>query len=153
MVQLRHTGLYVMGLDAMEEFYKKVFGMHAICSHQIQDDLLIQDIIGDSYAKVCITKLITDQGKTSHVDDMLELVQVISPEDKADRVDYRHIFSPGTMHLAFGVDDIEEIVNLVEENGGNIYGMSRKVRNMPNGKKCVFCQDPEKNYIELIGKC
>lgn len=151
MVQLRHTGLYVMELDVMEEFYKKVFGMHTICSHQIQEDLLIQDIICDSDAKVCITKLITDQGKVNGTDDMLELIQVIEPKQKSYGFTGNQIWGQGCMHLAFGVNDIDETVRTIEKNGGEIYGFSKKIRKMSSGKRCVFCTDPEGNYIEIIG--
>ena len=59
----------------------------------------------------------------------------------------RAIYSAGTMHLAFGIPDIEVAVRRIEQLGGKLLS---KIYVMPNGRKCCFCSDPEGNGLELI---
>ena len=149
MVQLRHTGLYVADLDLMEEFYIKVFDMHVICSHEIQKDELVDDLLRTRDAEIMVSKLITDYGKQSGTDDMLELVKVITSSDCDMNTTVSLIYKSGTMHLAFGVDSVYKIAEKIVDNGGDwVTG----IHLMSNGKTCGFFEDPENNYIELIGK-
>jgi catechol 2,3-dioxygenase-like lactoylglutathione lyase family enzyme len=147
MVQLRHTGLYVADLDLMENFYKEVFGMHTICSHQIQKDDLINGLLGNSDAEIMVSKLITDQGRQSGTDDMLELVHVVLPSDHVTEPSVSSIWESGTMHLGFGVDSVQDTAAKLIENGGQ---KVTEIHEMSNGKSCGFFEDPEGNYIELI---
>lgn len=149
MVQLRHTGLYVTDLDKMEDFYKNVFDMHVICSHTIQQDELVNDILKCSDAKIMVSKLITDQGKTSGIDDMLELVKVLSTSKNLMTRQNSMLWESGTMHLAFGVDSVSNTAEKIIKNGGSSV---TEIHKMPNGKACGFFKDPEDNYIELIGQ-
>lgn len=144
MLQLRHTGLYVENLEKMTAFYKNVFSMYEICVDVRQNDALIHDLFQDETASVRITKLITEQGKINGFGDMLELLQM---EEKKNPSAHGLIYSAGSMHLGFGVDDINDVTDRLVKAGGQ---MITGIHTMPNGKKCCFCHDPEGNGIELI---
>lgn len=144
MLQLRHTGLYVEKLEKMAAFYKNVFSMNEICVGVRQNDALIHDLFQDDTASVRITKLITAQGKVNGVGDMLELIQVV---EKNFSSAHGLFYSIGSMHLGFGVDDIDDVAARLVKAGGQ---MITAIHTMPNGKKCCFCLDPEGNGIELI---
>lgn len=144
MLHFRHTGLYVENLEKMTAFYKNVFSMKEICAGVRQNDALIHDLFKDDTASVRITKLITDQGKVNGKGDMLELLQVVDKKFFS----YPSLFySHGAMHLGFGVDDIDDVVDRLVKAGGQ---MITAIHTMPNDKKCCFCLDPEGNGIELI---
>ncbi len=144
MLQLRHTGLYVKNLERMTAFYKNVFSMYEICNNVQQTDELICDLFGNDAASVRITKLITEQGKVNGMDDMLELLEA---EGCTNPLEKRPIFQSGTMHIGFGVDNIDDVVDRLIKEGGQ---MVTKIHTMPNGRRCCFCLDPEGNGIELI---
>ncbi len=144
MIQLRHTGLYVKDIQKQAQFYQKTFGMFVVCENYKQKDALISDLIGKE-ATVTITKLITEQGKVSGFDDMLELLQC--GNSKVEKECYGKIFQFGCMHLGFGVNDIQLTVDKILQYGGK---QITKIFVMDNGNKCCFCQDPESNWLELI---
>lgn len=147
MIQLRHTGLYVKNLETETKFYKEVFGMHSVCEHLKQADVLIDDLLRHAGASILATKLLTEQGRQSGVDDMLELLQVLIPQSFVNQEVVPEIYRPGCMHLGFGVDDIDDVVSKIIKNGGTKY---TDIHMMNNGNKCCFCQDPEGNWLELI---
>ncbi|WP_288312108.1 VOC family protein [uncultured Selenomonas sp.] len=143
MIQLRHTGLYVKDLERMEEFYRVVFKMHTICKNVEQSDDLIHDLLR-CHGTVRLSKLITEQGKQSGFDDMLELLQLSEPLKTEPQ---RKICDNGVMHLGFGVPDIEETVAAILAYGGQKF---TEIHDMSNGRKCCFCRDPEGNWLEII---
>ena len=144
MIQLKHAGIYVKDLQKEGDFYKSVFNMHVICENVKQEDELIKDVLQNQSSSVMLTKLITDQGKQSGVDDMIELVQVSFPVEEVSK---RNLFNIGSTHIAFGVDDMDNTVKKILELGGKLV---TKIHTMDNGNKCCFCSDPEGNYLELI---
>ena len=148
MVQLRHVGIYTRNLEMMTAFYKQAFNMHMICENVIQSDALIKDLLHDENAAVKISKLITEQGKINGYGDMVELIAVDFDFAKQNtKIFERQIFDVGCTHTAFYVNDINETVKKIIALGGEA---KTKIHEMPNGAKCCFCVDPEKNWLELI---
>ena len=146
MIQLRHTGMYVKDLQRESSFFQQVFHMHVLCENQEQDDVLSRDILGVSGGYLLVTKLLTDQGKESGVDDMLELLQVMGSKESAC-TSTEPVFAAGRMHLAFGVDDMDDTVKRLQVEGGS---MVTSVHKMSNGNRCCLALDPEGNVLELI---
>lgn len=144
MLQIAHTGLYVKNIDTMTSFYINVFGMHIICKNLKQKDLLVSELIKDCNASIIITKLISDQGKLTGIDDMLELIQV---ENQNLQSDYVPIYKPGIMHICFRVDNLYDVIDKLLAHGGELY---TSIVDMSNGRKCCFARDVEGNYLELI---
>lgn len=148
MTEIRHIGIYVNDIQRMAEFYKAAFGMRPICEGIIQQDSLIEELVGEKKAAVKITKLITDRGAETGTGDMLELIEVVRPvhEDKVDAFSDR-VCKIGCSHIGFGVDNIQKTINLIRLNGGSV---KTNTAEFPNGRKCCFCTDPEGNWLELI---
>lgn len=148
MIELRHAGIYVKDLERMEAFYAAVLKMKPIFQGTVQKDELIDDLLGVKDGSVKISKLITEFGQEKKTGDMLELVQVLVPEQTEGSLPgKRPVYSIGMNHIAFGVDDLEDCVRLAGENGGTLQTV---VHSMANGRKCAFLTDPEGNWIELI---
>ena len=143
-INLRHTGIYVKDLARMAAFYREVFQMYTICENIQQADTLLADLFRAQDARVKITKLITEQGKVNGNGDMLELIEVLVPEEKAEKTP--HPIAAG-LHIAFGVHDIEATRAAILARGG--ISVTR-VHDMGHGNLCCFCRDPEGNWIELI---
>ena len=146
MINLRHTGIYVRDLARMASFYREVFYMHAICENVEQGDALLADLFGAAGANVKITKLITEQGKVNGNGDMLELIEVLVPEAKAEKTPQP--IAAG-LHIAFGVRDMEATRMAIAAHGG---ACATRVHDMGNGNLCCFCRDPEGNWLELIAR-
>ncbi|MDQ0205138.1 VOC family protein [Pectinatus haikarae] len=151
MAQLRHTGLYVENLDKETEFYKYVFHMYPICEKIEQEDALLIDLLRHVNVSILVTKLITDQGKKTGMGDMLELIQVTAPlQCMVKNNSTMNIYTPGCLHLGFGIDNMEETIDKILLQHGKQYTV---VHTMENGNKCCFCKDPEGNWLELIESC
>ena len=146
MIQMRHIGLYVNDLIKISEFYKQVFHMHIICENIEQKDSLVNEIFDEKNVSIKITKLITDQGKESGIDDMLELIEIKGMDKNLARKTSK-IYATGCMHIGFGIKNIENVVIKIKELGGQ---KCTNICVMKNGNKCCFCQDPENNWLELI---
>lgn len=148
MIQLRHAGLYVVDLQRETDFFKYVFDMYPVCENIEMADELLDDLLKKKKTKIFITKLITEQGKQSGIDDMLELLQVKEPDCCRSRnANYDTIYFAGRIHLGFGIVDMEKTVAKILEKGGK---QATEIHLMLNGNKCCFCQDPEGNWLELI---
>lgn len=144
MVQMAHIGIYVNNLERMAKFYKDVFHMHVICERIFQKDELVKDILKDIHGGLLITKLITDQGKASGIDDMLELLQVVGREA---RPVLANIYQPGCAHIGFCVDDLKDTLRNIVDYGGLDYS---GIHHMENRNYCCFARDLEGNWLELI---
>ena len=146
MIQLRHTGIYVNNLNKMVAFYKYVFEMIAVVEDFYQCDDLVQELLENGNAKIKITKLITEQGKVSGFDDMVELIEIISPDNVVNNSSHNKIFYRGCMHIAFAIPNIEAAIDKIKTMGGSLITNVHSI----NNKRCCFAIDIEGNYIELI---
>ena len=146
MINLRHTGVYVKNLMRMASFYREVFHMHTICENFRQADALIADLLRMPEACVKITKLITEQGEANGTGDMIELIEIVTPEEKAEKIPQP--IAAG-MHVAFGVRDMETTRTAIHARGGICV---TRVHDMVGGNQCCFCRDPEGNWLELIAR-
>lgn len=142
MIEFRHTGIYVDNIDLISDFYINVFDMHVICKNQADTSAYVKELTG--YDEILTTKLITPKGKETGSGDMLELVKI--PDYKGN-LSESSIYNTGTMHIAFGIDDIYQIAEKLAKNGGM---MKTSIHVHSNGNKLAFCTDPEGNWIELI---
>lgn len=142
MLEMRHVGVYVLNLEKMERFYSTVFSMKIVLSKVETSDILIDAIVGKG-AVVQISKLVTPYGCKVGTGDMVELLQVLGPNESLKS---GPVYSAGRMHIGFGVENIDETVDKLVHNGGK-----QQTQILQMGKnRCCFCTDPEDNWIELI---
>lgn len=148
MIAMRHTGIYVRDILRLEVFYKTVFDMITICSNALDQNSLLDELLGAHGAEIVTTKLITPYGKQNGQGDMLELVKVTSQLNKIPQLPLEYpVFMTGMGHLAFGIDDIYKTVEMIKREQGV---QKTKIHRMDNNNLCCFCRDPEGNWIELI---
>lgn len=144
MTYIKHIGIYVNDIEVEKNFYKNVFGMEVICDALCDQNEMLCELFHDGKGKAYITKLITPLGKKAGVGEMVELVKVDGGEIEGTLL--REIFEPGTAHICFGVDNLEQILGKVKVNNGvqrtQIYELGERC--------CSFCTDPEGNWIEII---
>lgn len=146
MIYFKHTGIYVDNILMMSEFYKNVFNLSAICENEIDYGELYDELYGFQGAMVKITKLISEVGMKNGYGDMLELLQLCNIKKDLIEEDRKCIYEKGMIHIAIGVDDIENIKEKV-----NMYGGKMMTDILIKGeRKCFFCMDPEENFIEVI---
>lgn len=148
MIAMRHAGIYVRDIQRLEAFYTLVFRMIPICSAQPDEWELFDELLGISHVRIVTTKMVTEYGKQQGQGDMLELVKVLTACPGLPTLPAEHPISMiGMGHVAFGVDDMEQTVEiLVREKG------TRQTRIYQRGDQnlCCFCRDPEGNWLELI---
>lgn len=148
MISIGHTGIYVACMKREKEFYQNVFDMYVICENQLESNVLLDELFHRENTRIYTTKLITEFGKRKGTGDLLELIRVAEEIDVECSLSERaEIYQIGEGHVAFVVDDIEQIVQKICEYGGE---QKTNIVNMGNGNKCCFCMDPEKNWLELI---
>lgn len=144
MIYIKHVGIYVNDIETEKQFYKNVFQMEIICDAMCDQNEMLSELFHDGMGKALITKLITPLGGRTGIGEMVELVKVVDSESKGGC--HNEIFKPGTAHVCFGVDNIEDAVKSIKKNGG-----LQKTQIYKFGEKyCSFCTDPEGNWIELI---
>ena len=143
---IKHVGIYVFNLELMENFYHAVFDMDFICSNQEFMHPLMEELLEYKESKVKISKLITEYGKRNGIGDMIELIAIENFVNK-DRLKNAKIWE--NFHVAFEVQDVKKTVEKIIAYGGT---QKTKIYQMENGNLCCFCVDPEKNWLELIGK-
>lgn len=143
---IKHIGLYVADLTRMGEFYQKALRMIPL-QEEIEDHGFLYDQLYDvSNASASVTKLVSEYGAAQRRGDMLELVCTEETFQNGMSIERTSINLPGSSHIAFGVEDIEDIVEGIKFWGG----IQRTDILTIGSRKCCFCQDPEGNWIELI---
>lgn len=145
MVNIKHVGIYVKNLELMKKFYSSVLNMKIIQSDYYDSGSFYDQLLGHSNAKVKISKLITDRGIETQTGDMIELIEVIDGFSNDDRPP--KISSIGTMHIAFGVSNIFESMDVIQALGGEV--VIPPVRR-ENGNWLAFTKDIEGNWLEII---
>lgn len=143
---IKHIGVYVADLTRMGEFYQKALRMIPLQEETEDRGALYDQLYGIPKASACITKLVSEYGAAQQRGDMLELIctgQTFKNDTSAAR---SSINLSGSSHIAFGVENMEEVVESVKLCGG----MQRTDILTIGQRKCCFCQDPEGNWIELI---
>lgn len=150
MIQMRHVGIYVHDLNKVSEFYSKVFNMRSVCQNLSQTDDIIHELLEEYGGGKIIktTKLITEYGELIGNDDMLELIEIDDSKDVAiPTIENQYIWHTGCMHIAFGVPELNDVVEKVRAAGGQV---CTSIRSSGGGNRWCFCRDPEGNWIELI---
>lgn len=145
MISLRHCGIYVHDINKMELFYENVFQMHYICRQEICCGKEFDILVGSDNTKILMSKLITEKGKVTGSGDMIELLQVIVPEQTNKSITKR-LIEQGTIHIAMECQ-FDKTLSLVKKYNGSV--VIRPIV-MKSGNKMCIVTDPEGNYIELI---
>ena len=147
MIYIKHIGLYVNDLKKMKEFYMACFDMKSIVSKENETSNMLDELLNKKKAIISTEKLITQYGEATGIGEMLELIKVENKQgtcsDKNKEID-----NIGTIHISFGVDNMENVKKKICDLQGEIKTQTYIL----NGNKCCFAKDPEGNWLELISK-
>ena len=136
---IRHTGIVVRDLDRAVRFYEGLgFSMWI---REVENGVYIDKVVGLKDARIETAKL------KSLCGGLLELLQYHShPINKV--VEKQPSNQLGCSHIAITVNDIDEIVEYIERNGGSLVNPPETP---PEGKmRVAYCHDIEGNLIELV---
>jgi catechol 2,3-dioxygenase-like lactoylglutathione lyase family enzyme len=136
--RIDHIGVVVNDLEKAKAFFID-FGFTVQGEAEEQSELL-DKVVGLKGAKSQIVFLQAPNGQIN-----LELTKFIHPADKSE-IQEHFIYSHGMQHLAFVVEDIEDIVATVKQKG---YEVFVDTYNYENVYKLCYFRGPEDIIIEL----
>lgn len=142
-----HVNLVVDNIQAMTRFYTQVLGLK-IAKEVTIEGPWVQQVVNLPDVKAHVVYLEADQGPR------IELIQYVNPIAKrAEGIDMAN--APGIRHLAFRVEDIDEVTSNLQRAG---LGTLSPVQQVPDTqvtytggvrKRLVYFRDPEGNLLEL----
>lgn len=131
-----HTGLSVEDLSQALRFYQSSFGFTPVFEAMDMSDL-IENLTGVKGLRADLV-----QCKSAISDQVLELIKFRNiPQD----ADHLLPIRPGRMHNAFLVPDLESAIEVVEKNGGKLFG---SITEFSEGR-AAYLSDGSGNAIEL----
>ncbi len=133
-----HLGINVQDLTAAKTFFTDL-GFTVVGESSMQGELL-DKVIGLKDARTEFVMLQAPDGQLN-----LEVIKYHQPIDK-DGIQIQDANALGMRHLAFQVDDIEEIVASLKEKGHELVG---EMQNYENIWKLCYIRGPEGIIIEL----
>lgn len=135
-LNIRHTGIVVKNLEESLKFYLNLgFVPHAYTE---EDPKFISRISAKTILALKTVKLVTPNK------DMIELLDY--REDTVKEI--CSMFQIGVAHIAFTVDNLDEIYNNLLREG---IEFNSGPQLSPNKyAKVVFCKAPEGSFIELV---
>lgn len=139
-----HTNLTVADLDIISKFYQKVFGCIPVRSPDDLDGQWVEDVTAVKNAAIRYVHL-TLPGYGPNGPE-LELIQYRNKVSHPDKISN----CSGYGHLAFSVDDVQEVLQRIIQEGGGAIG-EVVTTEVPNRGLLteVYATDPEGNIIEL----
>ena len=138
MKTIRHIGIVVSDLDKALCFYKDMLGLKVVKDTNEPSDFI------DTILSLKNTSLRTVKME-AHDGNLIELLYFKSHPEKPKK---RGITEIGCSHVAFTVENIDELYNKLTKKGV-VFNSSPKIS--PDGyAKVAFCKDPDGTFIELV---
>ena len=136
-----HTGITVSNLERSLAFWRDVLGFEL--SHRAhQTGELAEEITGVPGAEISLAVLKAPGHK-------IELLEYLTPRDRK-RIDLRPC-DVGSVHVAFTVENLDEILNTIAASGWRTAGKPQTLRSGPNaGKRVIYVRDPDGTTIEFM---
>jgi glyoxylase I family protein len=137
-----HTGITVSNLERSLAFWRDVLGFElSHRPHQSGD--LASEITGVAGAEISIAVL-------KGYGHKIELLEYRAPENRKSQFDLRPC-DLGHVHVAFTVDNLEAILNIIAASGWKAAGQPQTITVGPNtGKRVVYVRDPDGTTIEFM---
>jgi len=136
-----HTGITVSNLERSLAFWRDVLGFEL--SHRAhQTGELAEEITGVPGAEISLAVLKAPGHK-------IELLEYLAPKDRK-RIDVRPC-DVGSVHVAFTVENLDDILNTIAASGWRTAGKPQTLRSGPNtGKRVIYVRDPDGTTIEFM---
>jgi len=138
-VNVRHTGIVVRNLDKMAEFYRSLGFFDD--NREIEEGEFIDQVTGLKDAKLEWIKMKSPDGY------LLELIQYISHPIEKEIIN-SNSNKLGCSHMAFTVEEIEKVCDVIEKSGGSV--VNRPAVSTNGQVKVAYCHDPEGVLMEIV---
>jgi catechol 2,3-dioxygenase-like lactoylglutathione lyase family enzyme len=140
-LKFNHVSITVADLDRSLAFYRDLLGLKVKQVGEV-DAPYIGKIIGVEGTDIRLAEF--DLGN----DTLLELFEYRSPTGEPIRP---HTWNPGATHIAFNVDDIDELWGRLKEAGVPTRSPEPIMIDDPRwyGVRCAYIEDPDGVTIEL----
>jgi glyoxylase I family protein len=137
-----HTGFTVSNVELSLAFWRDVLGFEL--SHRAhQKGELAEQITGVAGAEILIAVLKAPGHR-------IELLEYRAPADRKQQNELRPC-DLGAAHIAFTVDDLDEIFDRIAAFGWKAAGAPQTLTTGPNaGKRVVYVRDPDGTTIEFM---
>ena len=137
-----HVGISVRNLEESVKFYTEILGMQEDIRAYHKGETISRVVaVENTEVEVCyVTK-----GK-----HRLELIEYKNKDKAKLNYTYKSQDDPGLVHIAFIVDDVEEIYQKIKDLGYEFN--SPPIITRENGPKIAFFRGPDNVIIELYQK-
>lgn len=136
----RHTGIVVTNIEKAVNFYAGL-GFQLV-SRMVEEGEYIDKLVGLSKTRLEWAKLKLPDNS------LLELLQYHSHPEIVNDHALQNANRLGCSHIAFTVDDMDQTIQYIIENGGIV---KNQYQRSPDGKvNVIYCYDMEGNILELV---
>lgn len=139
--KIDHVGIIVEDLTAVKNFFLD-FGLGMMGEGEVEGDW-VERIIGLEGVRQNVVMMGTLDGGAN-----IELVKFHRPKDEKG-LQHDLANTLGIRHIAFAVEDMEEIVEKLSNNGTELIG---EIQNYQNAYKLCYVRGPEGIILELAEK-
>src|SRR5438132_11294345 len=134
-----HTGITVSSLERSLAFWRDVLGCE-LWHRAHHTGELASEVTGVPEAEISIAVL-------KGYGHKIELLEYLAPKDRK-HVDLRPC-DVGSVHVAFTVENLDDILNTIAASGWRTAGKPQTLRSDPNaGKRAIYVRDPDGTTIE-----
>lgn len=138
-LKLHHTGLSVTDLDRSICFYRDLLGMKLLWRLDHRKSPALERVLGLTQVDVSYAMLESPMGR-------LELFQYHSPQGQPNPPQ-RPVCDRGITHVAFQVQDIQDLYERLKEKGVRFHSEPQLVR---EGVTAAYMRDPDGIVVELV---
>mgnify|MGYP001275070404 CR=1 FL=1 len=140
-ITVRHTGITTTDMDRALWLYRDIFGLK-VKIDTIEEGDFVDNLVSINNVKVRVVKLKDKNG------GMIELLQYQSHPESAEKNFIDGITNIGCSHVAFTVNDIDDIYSKLMDEGINF---NYPPQLSPNGMaKVSFFRDFDGTLLELV---
>jgi catechol 2,3-dioxygenase-like lactoylglutathione lyase family enzyme len=141
--EIHHVSLNVMDLERSLKFYRDVLGLEPLFQPE--------DVMGPGFGKAARIDGAKIRYSVLRVGDgtsLVWLIQFLTPGAKPSK---QRVYDTGAPHIAFRVDDIDEVKAKLESKGVKFNSEPIRVGDGPlNGSSFVYFPDPDGVVLEIF---